>query len=52
MQPTIGTKSRTSSGKCPGFPPDELRVAFSIPPGSLFLVNHPVYFLNLQCGIK
>jgi hypothetical protein len=37
MQPTI------HCGKCPGFSPDELRVAFSIPSGSLFLVNHPVY---------
>jgi hypothetical protein len=36
-------KAGHRSGKCPGFSPDELRVAFSIPPGSLFLVNHPVF---------
>jgi hypothetical protein len=35
-------KAGHPSGKCPGFSPDELRVAFSIPSGSLFLVNHPV----------
>jgi hypothetical protein len=35
-------KAGHRSGKCPGFSPDELRVAFSIPSGSLFLVNHPV----------
>jgi hypothetical protein len=33
-------KAGHRSGKCPGFSPDELRVAFSIPSGSLFLVNH------------
>jgi hypothetical protein len=37
-------KAGHRSGKCPGFSPDELRVAFSIPSGSLFLVNHPVFF--------
>jgi hypothetical protein len=31
------------SGKWPGFSLDELRVVFSIPWGSLFLVNHPVH---------
>jgi hypothetical protein len=31
-------KAGHRSGKCPGFSPDELRVAFSIPSGSLFLV--------------
>jgi hypothetical protein len=35
-------KAGHRSAKCPGFSPDELRVAFSIPSGSLFLVNHPV----------
>jgi hypothetical protein len=44
MQPTIHcNKVGHRSGKCPGFSPDELRVAFSIPSGSLFLVNQPVY---------
>jgi hypothetical protein len=42
-------KAGHRSGKCPGFSPDELRVAFSIPPGSLFLVNHPVLW-KLQVG--
>jgi hypothetical protein len=36
-------KAGHRSGKCPGFSPDELRVAFSIPSGSLFLVNHLVF---------
>jgi hypothetical protein len=36
-------KAGHRSGKCSGFSPDELRVAFSIPSGSLLLVNHPVY---------
>jgi hypothetical protein len=40
---TLQQKAGHRSGKSPGFSPDELRVAFSIPPGSLFLVNHPVY---------
>jgi hypothetical protein len=40
---TLEQKAGHRSGKCPGFSPDELRVAFSIPSGSLFLVNHPVY---------
>jgi hypothetical protein len=40
-------KAGHRSGKCPGFSPDELRVAFSIPSGSLFLVNHPVYKMKL-----
>jgi hypothetical protein len=40
---TLQQKAGHRSGKCPGFSPDELRVAFSIPSGSLFLVNHPVY---------
>jgi hypothetical protein len=35
-------KAGHRSGKYPGFSPDELRVAFSIPSGSLFLVNHLV----------
>jgi hypothetical protein len=39
---TLQQKAGHRSGKCPGFSPDELRVAFSIPSGSLFLVNHPV----------
>jgi hypothetical protein len=37
---TLQQKAGHRSGKCPGFSPDELRVAFSIPSGSLFLVNH------------
>jgi hypothetical protein len=40
-------KAGHRSGKCPGFSPAELRVAFSIPPGSLFLVNQPVCSLFL-----
>jgi hypothetical protein len=40
-------KAGHRSGKCPGFSPDELRVAFSIPSGSLFLVNHPVLLQSL-----
>jgi hypothetical protein len=40
---TLQQKAGHRSGKYPGFSPDELRVAFSIPSGSLFLVNHPVY---------
>jgi hypothetical protein len=43
---TLQQKAGHRSGKCPGFSPDELRVAFSIPSGSLFLVNHPVLFKN------
>jgi hypothetical protein len=39
---TLEQKAGHRSGKYPGFSPDELRVAFSIPSGSLFLVNHPV----------
>jgi hypothetical protein len=40
---TLQQKAGHRSGKCPGFSPDELRVAFSIPSGSLFLVNHLVF---------
>jgi hypothetical protein len=40
-------KAGHRSGKCPGFSPDELRVAFSIPSGSLFLVNHLVCLSTL-----
>jgi hypothetical protein len=40
---TLQQKAGHRSGKYPGFSPDELRVAFSIPSGSLFFVNHPVY---------
>jgi hypothetical protein len=40
---TLQQKAGHQSGKCPGFSPDELRVAFSIPSGSLFLVNHLVF---------
>jgi hypothetical protein len=51
MQPTKHKqKAGHRSGKCPGFSPDELRVAFSIPSGSLFLVNHPVYVDSFVIG--
>jgi hypothetical protein len=43
---TLQQKAGQRSGKCPGFSPDELRVAFSIPSDSLFLVNHPVFTLE------
>jgi hypothetical protein len=41
-------KAGHRSGKCPGFSPDELRVAFSILSGSLFLVNHLVLLYKLS----
>jgi hypothetical protein len=46
---TLQQKAGHRSGKCPGFSPDELRVAFSIPSGSLFLVNHPVCKVDSSC---
>jgi hypothetical protein len=45
-------KAGHRSGKCPGFSPDELRVAFSIPSGSLFLVNHPVFISTQLTSVK
>jgi hypothetical protein len=49
---TLQQKAGHRSGKCPGFSPDELRVAFSVPSGSLFLVNHPVYLYELYHNKK
>jgi hypothetical protein len=57
----IENATRNSSGekpghlplRCPAFCSNVLWVAFSIPSGSLFLVNHPVYTVTptaLHCG--
>jgi hypothetical protein len=45
MQPTIhcNKKPDIEAVNVRVFSPDELRVAFSIPSGSLFLVNHLVF---------
>jgi hypothetical protein len=40
---TPGGKAGYLSPSCPGLCSNVLRVAFSIPPGSLSLVKYPVY---------